>query len=327
MPLDRDNRRMIRRPNRIGNLARMALPAAAVGLLMTALASAVAAQSNQGGIAPPPAGGGQVQVIPPQRKTLPSLPAPAPHAPGNALQIPSVQQPAASNVDEALSRTATDYLHHHRLPYVQAQVTRDASGAIDTAVLSGQVASDFGKQDAARKLRGFLNAAQLALRNDIEVEPDLQSGRIASNQVHSIPQAFFGCWRGTSQPSDSSQYLGGCPRAFEIPENQELCFRKVGDGGYEIAYQSASSELPNFRDHTDLISSNGDRRVELSDIGSYNMLGTFMFPLQVTFSGSSRCDLSADNESLACRGATLFRCGGAPWYHTTGRIVMRRVER
>ena len=204
-------------------------------------------------------------------------------------------------------------------------MTRNASGAIDSALLSGQVASDFGKQDAARKVRGFLNTTQLDVRNEIEVQPDLQSGQITSNQVHSIPQAFFGCWRGTSQPSDSAQYLGGCPQAFEIPETQELCFRKVGDGGFEIAFQSASSELPNFRDHTDLISSQGDSRVDLSDTGSYNMLGTFLLSRQVTFSGSSRCDLSADKESLACRGSTLFRCDGVPWYQTTGRIVMRRV--
>jgi hypothetical protein len=299
--------------------------AAAVALLIGAQARRSSAQSYQGGIAPPSAGA-QVQVIPPQRQPLP--PMPAKRAPGNALQIPSYpRQPraAVSTVDEALSREASDYLHHHRLPFVRAQVSRNASGAVDSAVLSGQVATDFGKQDAARKVRGFLNRSQLEVRNEIEVQPDLQSRQITSNQVHSIPQAFFGCWRGTSQPSDSAQYLGGCPRAFEIPETQELCFRKVGDGGFEIAFQSASSELPNFRDHTDLISSQGDSRVDLSDTGSYNMLGTFLFSQQVTFSGASQCDLSPDKESLACRGSTLFRCAGVPWYQTTGRIVMRRV--
>ncbi|HZY59190.1 MAG TPA: hypothetical protein VFE56_05475 [Candidatus Binataceae bacterium] len=146
----------------------------------------------------------------------------------------------------------------------------------------------------------------------------------ASNPVHTIPQAFFGCWRGTSLPSDSAQYLGGCGQAYEIPETQELCFRRVGDGGFEIVSQSASSALANFRDHAELISSQGDRRVNLSDAGSYDLPGLFSSD-SVAFSGSSRCDLSKDKESLSCRGTSLFRCNGRPWYRTTGRVVMRRL--
>src|SRR5260370_13286968 len=106
-----------------------------------------------------------------------------------------------------------------------------------------------------KRTRG--NALQIpALRQPAQPE--------ASNPVHTIPQAFFGCWRGTSRPSDSAQYLGGCGRAYEIPETQELCFRRIGEGDFEIAFQSASSALANFRDHTELISSQGDRRVNLN---------------------------------------------------------------
>lgn len=304
---------------------------AAAGALMLAAQPRPASaqlQSYQGGTAPAPAAGdAQNQVIPRQRQPLPPMQT-KPGA-GNALQIPSLPQPAqpgatTSTTDAALSREASDYLHHHRLPFVQAQVTRNASGAADSAVLSGQVATDFGKRDAAKKVRDFLGVSQLAVRNEIDVNPAVQSGQIASNQIHSIPQAFFGCWRGTSRPSDSARYLGGCPQAYEIPETQELCFRRVGDGGFEIAFQSASSELPNFRDHTDLISSQGDSRVDLSDVGSYDMPGLLSSD-SVAFSGSSRCDLSTDKESLACRGSTLFRCDGVPWYQTTGHLVMRRV--
>jgi hypothetical protein len=145
-----------------------------------------------------------------------------------------------------------------------------------------------------------------------------------SHQVHTIPQAFFGCWRGISLPSDSAQYLGGCGQAYEIPETQELCFRRIGEGDFEIAFQSASSALANFHDHAELISSQGDRRVNLSDAGSYDLPGLFSSD-SVAFNGSSRCDLSKDKESLSCRGTSLFRCNGQPWYRTTGRVVMRRL--
>src|SRR5271166_1282682 len=131
-------------------------------------------QSYQGGAPAPPAGGAQNQVIPRQRQPLP--PMQTKPGPGNALQIPSLPQPAqrgatTSTTDTALSREASDYLHHHRLPFVQAQVTRNASGAADGAVLSGQVATDFGKQDAAKKVRDFLGVSQLAVRNEIDVNP------------------------------------------------------------------------------------------------------------------------------------------------------------
>jgi hypothetical protein len=301
--------------------------AAAVALLLVAHPPA-AAQSyqNQGTPMPPPAGGGQVQASPPQARPSP----PAKPAQSNTLQIPSLPQPAQSgattfNADQSLSRRATSYLHRHHLPSVQAQVMRDAGGAIGSVVLSGQVATDLDKQGAAKKVRHFLNDSRLVVQNGIEVNPGVQSGQPeTSNPVRTIPQAFFGCWRGTSLASDSAQYLGGCPKAYEIPETQELCFRRVGDSDFEIVFQSATSALHNFQDHADLISSEGDSRVNLRDVGSYDLPGVFSSD-SVAFSGSSRCDLSADKESLSCQGTTSFRCNGQPWYQTTGRIVMRRL--
>ena len=125
-------------------------------------------------------------------------------------------------------------------------------------------------------------------------------------------------------PSDSSLYLGGCPEGDEVPEVQKLCFTRVGDHGYQIAFQSAAAALPNFQDHTDLISSQGEGIVNLSDVGSYDMF-MFVFSSHVTFDGSSRCELSADKEILRCQGTSVLRCNGLPWYRTTGRTVMRRV--
>jgi hypothetical protein len=145
-----------------------------------------------------------------------------------------------------------------------------------------------------------------------------------SQSVHTIPPAFFGCWRGTSLPSDTSQYLGGCPPGEEVSEIQKLCFTRVGDRGYQIAFQSAAAALPNFQDHTELISSAGKGVVNLRDIGGYDF---FMFSPHVTFSGSSRCELSSDKDILRCRATTFLSCGGVPWYRTTGRTVLRRVPR
>lgn len=206
-----------------------------------------AAQSDPGAI-PSQQSGSQVQILPPQSPPLPA--APSQSAPGNELQIPSLQQ-----VPKPRLKTR---------PYT-------------------------GSQSAL-----------------------------------TIPQAFFGCWSGTSLPSDSSLYLGGCPEGYDVPERQTLCFTRMGDRRYQIAFQSAAAELPNFQDHTDLISSQGERVVNLSDFGSYDMF-TFLSSSHVSFDGSSRCELSADREILSCQATTVTRCNGLPWYRSTGRTVMRRL--
>ncbi len=173
--------------------------------------------------------------------------------------------------------------------------------------------------------------AQRAPRNQLQI-PSLRqtpqrpgTGRFGSQSAHTIPQAFFGCWRGVSMPPDSAQYLGGCPPGRDVPEIQKLCFKRLADGAYEIAFQSATAALPNFQDHTDLISSEGEFLVNLSDAGSYDLSGWPVVPLHITFSGTSRCELSADKEFLRCRSTTQLNCGGLPWYRTTGRTELWRV--
>jgi hypothetical protein len=246
-------RKLWEEPLRIGRLhgkAALSGTAALFYVLLGYQASLLAAQSDQGGIAPPRQGGSQVQILPPQSPRLPA--APAQSAPGNELQIPSLQQ----------------------------------------------------APDCQLKIPPY-NGSQSA---------------------KTIQQAFFGCWSGTSLPSDTSFFLGGCPEGYEVPELQKLCFTRVENHGYQIAYQSAAAALPNFQDHTELISSQGEGIVNLSDVGSYDMFA-LMSSAHVTFGGSSRCELSADKDILRCQDTSLTRCNGLPWYRTTGRIVMRRVPR
>ena len=171
-----------------------------------------------------------------------------------------------------------------------------------------------------------IEAAPAASPGDELQLPSPQRHKLSSRSVHVIPQAFFGCWRGTSISSDSARYLGGCPRGTEVPETQELCFRKEGHG-FVITFQSASATLPNFQDRTSLVSSDGHSHIDLSDTGSYDIPGLFAGPKQVRFSGSSQCDLSRRERILTCENSARYNCDGLPWYETTGRIEMRPVAR
>jgi len=73
--------------------------------------------------------------------------------------------------DNLLSNQASDYLHHHRLPFVEARVSRDSEGPL-SVILTGQVRTRFGKEDAERKVAQFLNTP-VSINNQLAVNPDL----------------------------------------------------------------------------------------------------------------------------------------------------------
>src|SRR5438067_30081 len=79
-------------------------------------------------------------------------------------------------VDTNSSHALTAFLREHRLPLVGAQVLTDSAGE-RRIVLYGFVATDFGKNDAARKAVDYMNkGAQSAapqVENRIEVRPDI----------------------------------------------------------------------------------------------------------------------------------------------------------
>lgn len=119
---------------------------------------------------PAPVAQGQPQItVPTPRSTERS---------GSTLEIQPTKQPQKrAVVDDALSRKTSGYLHHHRLPYVNAQVFTDDVGTLDSVVLTGQVRSALGKQDAERKVRDALGVSTIAISNQVQIDRDLSAGR------------------------------------------------------------------------------------------------------------------------------------------------------
>jgi hypothetical protein len=90
----------------------------------------------------------------------------------------------------------SEYLHHERLPYVDAQVLRGDRGEANSVVLRGQVHTAFGKQDAERKVRAFLGESPLAIENQISVMgeiPKHQPKASASQNEMDLEPALLGC--------------------------------------------------------------------------------------------------------------------------------------
>ena len=82
-----------------------------------------------------------------------------------------VEKPAVDNV---MSQNLTDYLHHHRLPFVDAMVYTRA-GNPSSIALSGEVRTETGKEDAVTKSRIFLGIENVKVRNRVRINPELAS--------------------------------------------------------------------------------------------------------------------------------------------------------
>ncbi len=173
--------------------------------------------------------GGGLQTQPAPKQVPAANPSvPPTHAQQNELKIPS-QPPPASNaltlptesmLDSSRSSKVTAYLKSHRLPFVTAQVYRDASGAPAFLMLSGKVATDFGKQDAETRTLGFLGTPNLALDNQIQVDPGVQTAtNPAPRQAGTLklPSVFKGCWElAIDQQDGPVRLFARCARRMRL---------------------------------------------------------------------------------------------------------------
>jgi len=101
-------------------------------------------------------------------------------APQNSTPARTPADTSGYVADPSASSALTDYLKHHRLPLVGAQVMRNPNNGARTVVLYGFVGSELGKSDAQRQAEDFINDAEVDVDNRIRVNPDLlAAGRSA----------------------------------------------------------------------------------------------------------------------------------------------------
>jgi hypothetical protein len=89
---------------------------------------------------------------------------------------------AGGTIDSPQSQALSDYLKHHSLPLVGAQVVTSPSGG-KQVILFGFVASDFGKTDAEQKARHYLKDSSLVVDNRIKITPELAGGHGSSGST------------------------------------------------------------------------------------------------------------------------------------------------
>lgn len=251
-------------------------------------------------------------------------PAPSPLSGGAILEVP--QRRPLLTASAELSHKASDYLHHNQLPYVGAQVLIDDAGNPKSVMLTGQVRTEFGKQDAERKVRASLDDPNVAIRNQIEVNTALASRPMLNQGLNNeldLNPVLLACWRGTAPRPDTFKWLGGCANPRFVAKTMELCLRKAGDGGFAVTFQNLSASLPNFRDHTELVSSDGRNHLDLLSVGTFDT-GEAFFLGHATYSTSWQCDLSESGGILTCRGSSSNDCNGKTWAQYTMHIDLTR---
>jgi hypothetical protein len=79
-------------------------------------------------------------------------------------------------IDSGQSQGLSDYLKHHQLPLVGAQVVTNPSAG-KQVILFGFVASEYGKTDAEQKARKYLKDSTLIVDNRIKVSPELAGAK------------------------------------------------------------------------------------------------------------------------------------------------------
>jgi len=121
---------------------------------------------------------------------------------------------AGGIVDSPQSQGLSDYLKHHQLPLVGAQVVTSASGGRQV-ILFGFVASDFGKSDAEQKARHYLKDQTVVVDNRIKISPELagSKGGSAGSTVNGVPSA-------NAMPSDGSDPYAASGGIQDYQNNQ-----------------------------------------------------------------------------------------------------------
>jgi hypothetical protein len=144
-------------------------------------------------------------------------------APQNSSRSGAPADTSGYVADPGASSALTDYLKHHRLPLVGAQVLRNPNNGARTVVLYGFVGSDFGKSDAQRKAEDFINDAAVDVDNRIHVNPELLAAgpSSATAPTASAPDAAAAQAQANASMPGVQSYVDQQNQAAQVQQYQQ----------------------------------------------------------------------------------------------------------
>jgi hypothetical protein len=142
-------------------------------------------------------------------------------------------------IDSPQSQSLSDYLKHHSLPLVGAQVVTSTSGG-KQVILFGFVASEFGKTDAEQKARYYLKDPSLVVDNRIKISPELAgSSGSSGSTVNGVPS-------GNAMPSDGSDPYAASGSIQDYQNNEPPGAQAYQAQGQQQQYQQYNSAPPSM---------------------------------------------------------------------------------
>lgn len=291
--------------------------------------------------------GGGLQTQPAPKQVPAAKPSALPtYANENELRLPSQAPPSSSALtlpsesmlDASRSRDATAYLKSHRLPFVTAQVYRDATGAPAFLMLSGKVATDYGKQDAESKTLGFLGTPNLALDNQIQVDPGVQ---IATNPAPrqtgtlKLPSVFKGCWELASDQQDGPVHL--LPGAHEgcvyTQDSGRFCYQRTASGDFEPTFSSLRLRPGLYGNQADewsrveVLSTDGVDSMRIRFLLHHSDAGGALpfFSTRESIDETHELSCTVTGDTMSCEDQEYGRLGGQPWCVALHNDEFRKV--
>ena len=147
---------------------------------------------------------------------------------------------AGGTIDSPQSQALSDYLKHHSLPLVGAQVVTSSSGG-KQVILFGFVASDFGKTDAEQKARHYLKDSSLVVDNRIKISPELAGAGAGSSgsTVNGVPH-------DNAMPTDGSDPYATSGSIQDYQNNEPPGAQAYQAQGQYQQYQQMNSAPPSM---------------------------------------------------------------------------------
>src|SRR6266852_3938046 len=137
-----------------------------------------------------------------------------------------------------------------------------------------------------------------------------------------LPAVFRGCWEGTVSRLDRIDRLPGGARIGPwTPKTYRLCYRRLGDGPFELTFTDAgiadSGKITNSQGRMRLVSTDGHTYATMSAFLHFDEYRTHMsyfgsstFPVDETT--RLQCDIEPDG--MHVWGSVYGQHDGSPWF-------------
>jgi hypothetical protein len=162
-----------------------------------------------------------------------------------------------------------------------------------------------------------------------QAEQPLPPAAVAPQPEVVLPAVFRGCWRGVVDDVDRMQRLPGSPRlGLWMPKTYMLCYRRVGDGPFQLTFTAAGVRGTNIINKTGqlkLISTDGRRYARMRAYLHFDefrrpaLFGTGSSTFPVDEVTDLQCTIEPDGMHAA--GQVYGEREAQPWFrawwHTT----------